>query len=278
MDGHTAFIFDKINFLMDAIIGFINISQSKVVKIFSVAAVAMLPPTLIASIYGMNFEYMPELSQKWGYLSEDEAISVLDRDRRLIAREIHAQMMAHFWEEATEYEVQVSRGFTELKPCNYTATAGQTAHHFRETVTETSRIKQMLFGGFARCLYPRQKFDSDTERRFAIILERDATKWLKPAKGQFQIYYKLGAEQPEYIPDFVAETDAIIFMVETKARADINTQEVQAKAAAAMRWCKHASDHAASVGTKPWKYLLVPHDEVSESKRLADYLRFEVKA
>ncbi|HBN9859610.1 DEAD/DEAH box helicase family protein [Pseudomonas aeruginosa] len=213
-----------------------------------------------------------------GYLSEDEAISVLDRDRRLIAREIHAQMMAHFWEEATEYEVQVSRGFTELKPCNYTATAGQTAHHFRETVTETSRIKQMLFGGFARCLYPLQKFDSDTERRFAIILERDATKWLKPAKGQFQIYYKLGTEQPEYIPDFVAETDATIFMVETKARADINTQEVQAKAAAAMRWCKHASDHAANVGTKPWKYLLVPHDEVSESKRLADYLRFEVKA
>ena len=212
-----------------------------------------------------------------GYLSEDEAISVLDRDRRLIAREIHAQMMAHFWEEATDYEVQVSRGFTELKPCNYTATAGQTAHHFRETVTETSRIKQMLFGGFARCLYPLQKFDSDTERRFAIILERDATKWLKPAKGQFQIYYKLGTEQPEYIPDFVAETDPTIFMVETKARADINTQEVQAKAAAAARWCVNASDHASSVGSKPWKYLLVPHDEVSESKRLADYLRFEVK-
>ncbi|MER2626633.1 MAG: type III restriction endonuclease subunit R, partial [Accumulibacter sp.] len=210
-----------------------------------------------------------------GYLSEDEAISVLDRDRRLIGREIHAQMMAHFWEEATEYEVRVSRGFTELKPCNYTATAGQTAHHFRETVTETSRIKQMLFGGFARCLYPLQKFDSDTERRFAILLERDALKWFKPAKGQFQIYYKLGNEQPEYIPDFVAETDATILMVETKARADINTQEVQAKAAAAVRWCKYASDHAASVGTKPWKYLLVPHDEINESKRLADFLRFK---
>ena len=210
------------------------------------------------------------------YLSEDEVISVLDRDRRLMAREIHAQMMAHFWEEATEYEVQVSRGFTELKPCNYTATAGQTAHHFRETLTETSRIKQMLFGGFARCLYPLQKFDSDTERRFAIILERDATKWFKPAKGQFQIYYKLGTEQPEYIPDFVAETDATIFMVETKARAGINTQEVQAKAAAAMRWCKHASDHAANVGTKPWKYLLVPHDEINESKQIRDFMRFAV--
>ncbi|WP_186130356.1 DEAD/DEAH box helicase [Burkholderia gladioli] len=212
-----------------------------------------------------------------GYLSEEEAISVLDRDRRLIAREIHAQMMAHFWEQATKYEVQVSRGFTELKPCNYTATAGQTTHHFRETVTETGRIKQMLFGGFSRCLYPLQKFDSDTERRFSIILERDASKWFKPAKGQFQIYYKLGTEQPEYIPDFVAETDTTIFMVETKAHTDLNTQEVQAKAAAAMQWCKHASDHAASVGTKPWKYLLVPHDEISESKRLTDYLRFEIK-
>ena len=212
-----------------------------------------------------------------GYLSEDEAISVLDRDRRLIAREIHAQMMAHFWEEATEYEVQVSRGFTELKPCNYTATAGQTAHHFRETVTETSRIKQMLFGGFARCLYPLQKFDSDTERRFAIILERDALKWFKPAKGQFQIYYKLGTEQPEYIPDFVAETDATILMVETKARADINTQEVQAKAAAAARWCKYASDHALTVESKPWRYLLLPHDEIVESKQLSDFLRFEMR-
>ena len=212
-----------------------------------------------------------------GYLSEDEARSVLDRDRRLIAREIHAQMMAHFWEQATSYEVQISRGFTELKPCNYTATAGQTAHHFRETVVETSRIKQMLFGGFERCLYPLQKFDSDTERRFCIILERDALKWFKPAKGQFQIYYKLGTEQPEYVPDFVAETDSTIYMVETKARNDVNTQEVQAKADSAARWCKHASDHAVDVGTKPWKYLLLPHDEIAESKRLVDYLRFEVK-
>ena len=212
-----------------------------------------------------------------GYLSEDETRSVLDRDRRLIAREIHAQMMAHFWEQATSYEVQVSRGFTELKPCNYTATAGQTAHHFRETLVEMSRIKQMLFGGFERCLYPLQKFDSDTERRFCVILEQDALKWFKPAKGQFQIYYKLGTEQPEYVPDFVAETDSTIYMVETKARTDINTQEVQAKADSAARWCKHASDHAAEVGAKPWKYLLLPHDEIAESKRLSDYLRFEVK-
>ncbi len=60
LDSHTAFLFDKINFLMDATVGFININQNKIIKIFSVASVALLPPTLIASIYGMNMN-IPEV-------------------------------------------------------------------------------------------------------------------------------------------------------------------------------------------------------------------------
>lgn len=67
LDSHTAFLFDKINFLMDATVGFININQNKIIKIFSVASVALLPPTLIASVYGMNFNYMPELQWQFGY-------------------------------------------------------------------------------------------------------------------------------------------------------------------------------------------------------------------
>ncbi|MBP6893468.1 MAG: magnesium/cobalt transporter CorA [Gammaproteobacteria bacterium] len=67
LDSHTAFLFDKINFLMDATVGFININQNKIIKIFSVASVALLPPTLIASIYGMNFKFMPELEWSLGY-------------------------------------------------------------------------------------------------------------------------------------------------------------------------------------------------------------------
>ena len=68
LDSHTAFLFDKINFLMDATVGFININQNKIIKIFSVASVALLPPTLIASVYGMNFRFMPELEWKYGYV------------------------------------------------------------------------------------------------------------------------------------------------------------------------------------------------------------------
>jgi magnesium transporter len=67
LDSHTTFLFDKINFLMNATVGFININQNKIIKIFSVASVALLPPTLIASIYGMNFKVLPELDWSLGY-------------------------------------------------------------------------------------------------------------------------------------------------------------------------------------------------------------------
>ncbi|WP_417762658.1 magnesium/cobalt transporter CorA [Shewanella sp.] len=64
---HSQFIFDKLNFLLDAAMGFSGLQQNKIIKIFSVAAVVFLPPTLIASSYGMNFKHMPELDWFVGY-------------------------------------------------------------------------------------------------------------------------------------------------------------------------------------------------------------------
>lgn len=212
------------------------------------------------------------------YLSEEEVLSVLDKERRLIAREIHAQMMAYFWEKAASYEARVSQGFSTLKPCNYTVSADEPIHSVRRTPKDVSRIKQMLFGSFSKCLYPLQKFDSDTERRFAVILERDAQKWFKPAQGQFQIYWKSGLDSKEYIPDFVVETEDSIWLVETKAGKDLKDPEVLAKADAAFEWCKHATDYALQHNGKHWRYVLIPHDEVAESKKLADFLRFEKKS
>ncbi len=65
--AHSTFLYEKVNLLMDAAMGMINIEQNKIIKIFSIAAVVFLPPTLVASIYGMNFEHMPELHWLWGY-------------------------------------------------------------------------------------------------------------------------------------------------------------------------------------------------------------------
>jgi type III restriction enzyme len=115
-----------------------------------------------------------------------------------------------------------------------------------------------------------QKFASDTELKFAVVLETDATvlKWFKPALGQFQIFYKDNNEHREYQPDFVVETTDCIYMCETKARSDIASAEVQAKKEAAVKWCGHATDHAQSYGVKPWKYMLIPHDIIAENMTL----------
>jgi magnesium transporter len=67
LHGHTSFLSDKINFLMNSTTGFININQNRIVRMFTIASVVLLPPTLVASIYGMNFDFMPELGWKLGY-------------------------------------------------------------------------------------------------------------------------------------------------------------------------------------------------------------------
>ncbi len=67
LGDHAQFLQDKINFLLDATLGLINLEQNQIIKIFTVASVAFLPPTLVASIYGMNFQSMPELNWAIGY-------------------------------------------------------------------------------------------------------------------------------------------------------------------------------------------------------------------
>ena len=67
LTNHTSFLFDKVTFLLDAAVGNISLEQNKIIKIFSIAAVVFLPPTLVASIYGMNFKFMPELNSVFGY-------------------------------------------------------------------------------------------------------------------------------------------------------------------------------------------------------------------
>jgi magnesium transporter len=65
--GHAGFLSSNMSFLLDATLGMINVEQNQIIKIFSIAAVVFLPPTLVASIYGMNFNHMPELSWVFGY-------------------------------------------------------------------------------------------------------------------------------------------------------------------------------------------------------------------
>lgn len=207
------------------------------------------------------------------YLSEDDTRKVLRLHQRDIARFIHVQMQDHYWEEAVDYEVKISKGFTELKLSAYTASAQEPPLDFRRSPADKSNMAKYLFGGFKRCLYPVQKFQSDSERKLSVILERETLKWFKPAKGQFQMYYKSGADHLEYQPDFVAETGDCIYMLEAKARNDMDDTEVQAKKDAAVQWCRHATHHAVSNDGKPWQYLLIPHDVIMENMTITGLAR-----
>ncbi len=67
LEEHASFQSSKIQFLLDATLGLVNLEQNNIIKLFSVMAVIFMPPTLVASIYGMNFEHMPELKWEYGY-------------------------------------------------------------------------------------------------------------------------------------------------------------------------------------------------------------------
>jgi type III restriction enzyme len=218
---------------------------------------------------GLLYDLAAQTVRHFGtYLSEDETRKVLRCYQRDIAKFIHAQMQEHYWEDAVEYEVKVNKGFTELKPSNYKAVDGEVPLDLRVSPADKSNMAKYLFGGFQRCLYSVQKFHSDSERMLAVILDRDALRWFKPAKGQFQIFYRSGADHLEYQPDFVAETRETIYMVEAKARNEMTDAEVLAKKDAAVKWCDLAAEYAVNNGAKPWKYVLIPDDAIAENMTL----------
>jgi len=205
------------------------------------------------------------------YLEDDaEAENVLLRHGRQLADFIFAQMMNHYRETPLgedDYEVHVTRGFMLLQAQAMNVPHGQRVRDFKQAVVPRSETRKHVFGGFRKCCYPLQKFDSDPERGLAVIIDSDANveKWIKPGRNQFRIDYRPGEA---YEPDFVVETATNMLVCEVKARNELDDTIVQAKAAAATKWCNTATQHAPGVGTKPWVYLLIPDDQITGSSTL----------
>jgi len=202
--------------------------------------------------------------------SEDEVVNVLQYHQQALVNLIYSQMQRHFVEQATEYEGTVTRTFRVLHPSTCTIGSQEGVRDFRMPVPEgdRSRIGSMIFGGFTKCLYANQKFDSDSERRFAVILESDdqVLKWFRPTKADLNIYHQ---KDEAYEPDFVVETQTDKLLCEVKRADEVDDEQSTSKAKAAAKWCEYASAHARSNNGKPWRYILVPHDAITENKTLA---------
>jgi type III restriction enzyme len=196
-------------------------------------------------------------------IKEEALHEWVQQNQKAIAWQIYTQMRQHQRAIATEYEHQVSSGFLPLKQNAFTAPADAPILPVQQPPPSRSEINKFIYGHFKRCLYPTTKFQSDAERILAAILERDSQKWFRPARGQFQIEYRIKLDPQEYQPDFVAELEDMIVLLEVKANNEMTSPEVLEKKRVATLWCFHASSHAAQHGGKPWQYHIIAHDLVS---------------
>lgn len=204
------------------------------------------------------------------YLSTEEDIeNVALNHGKEWADFIFQQMKEHYWETPTDYQAKVTRGFRILKSQNFNVSGTDRIRDLKDGVTPRSDTKKHVFSGLNKCGYPYQKFDSDDERRFAVLIDSDFEKtverWIKPGAKQFQVEYSSGKG---YEPDFVVETSTEKLIVEIKARNELDDELVQAKARAACEWVNYANEHSKENGGKPWAYLMVPGDTVTEGATL----------
>lgn len=214
------------------------------------------------------------------YLADDnEVANVLQYHRRTISDLVLSQLRAHRFEEVAGYDITVADGYLTQTDITGSSPVGEPVRDFREPVDDLARIRQMLFGGFTRCRFPRQRFDSNPERELAVMLEDhpdSSLKWYKPGRSDFRIYLPGGGA---YEPDFVVETADRKYLAEVKARGEMDARDVREKARAAALWCEHATECDVARGGKPWSYLLIPHDQIVASASLgALAARYSVSA
>jgi type III restriction enzyme len=201
---------------------------------------------------------------------------ILVVNQKPIARFMHKQMQQHKNIAQTEYETRVSQGFVPLKQSAYTALATDQVMPLSYMPNTKSEIPKIIYGHFERCLYRVNKFQSNGERILAMILENDSLKWFRPARGQFFIRYRDGEDQREYQPDFVAELEDEIVMLEVKSENEVSDAIVLEKARAAKAWCANASQHALEHGGKPWMYANPILDtEINVAMSLGSLMRYE---
>jgi len=229
--------------------------------------------------YEQNAELLFKLASQMvthlrSYLKEPEIEAVLRAHAGMLADFIFDQMMqeGHYWETPTTYEPTVTRGYVPVRELYYEKDRGLPLRDFQEAVTPRGDTRKYLFNGFARCALNTQRFQSDDERRFAVLIDRReaAVKvWLKPGSGVFQITYAHGQKAANYEPDFLIDTETGMLICEVKAANELEDPIVKAKAAATRVWIGAANAVAEGTGRKLWRYALIPHDSISESATLA---------
>lgn len=196
---------------------------------------------------------------------DEELNTVVFQWRNAIANKLYLQMMEHFKINEPDYIKPNVKPFTKIEDWNFTVLKNEVRKDYRDDSFPAIQVPKFVFMGFEKASHLEYKFDSRTEQTLAMILEHDkeVLKWMRPAPNQFRIYWQ--NNNKIYEPDFVAETLDSIYLIETKRADEIESKDVQAKAQAALKYCNYASDYTSEFGGKPWKYVLIPHDQINKT-------------
>lgn len=196
--------------------------------------------------------------------NEDDIPKIVNNFKKAIAKTIFDQLQAHFVMTSLGYTKPKVLPFSGIVEQHATLVDGYGRQDYR-AVVPPKFVPKIVFTGFTKSYYVECKFDSKTEQDFSNVLEDDpeVLKWLRPASNQFNIYWSNGSKK--YEPDFVVETAEAIYMVETKAKKNMQDADVLGKKKAAEEYCKNASEFTKTVGGKPWKYVLLAHDTVDRA-------------
>ncbi len=177
--------------------------------------------------------------------------------KRDIGNKIYQQMLRHFYCENgfLQEEVIGTRNYN-LQP---SYSCSERVNLFSDNYTES--IQSVLFEGIRNGVFSEAKFDSRPELVLARVLETDSDvqNWLRPAPQEFKITYNRGHL---YEPDFVVETEDVIYLVEVKGEDKINDPDVIAKKKRGVQYCEAVSRWGKANGYKEWRYLFIPSKEV----------------
>ena len=212
------------------------------------------------------------------YLHTDEDVSkVLKQRRKNLADNLYAQMNEHFYKEETIFTAAEMRPFSKIEFGFAGKISSDEIYDYRANI-QPSEIKQKIFQGFQKACHTMYKFDSNTEKTFATVLENDkiVEKWLCPSIKQFNIYYDKNSNA-RYQPDFIVETGDMIHMVEIKDRRMLKDEVVLMKAKAGKKYCATATEFNLENGGKPWKYSIIAHDEVRLNSSFKDLINNSVQ-
>ncbi len=207
-------------------------------------------------IFNLISSFLKHLANQY----DDETIQHIVMFNKLdIGNKIYEQMKNHFYKRDKDIVEQVV-GVTYDPLDNSYIIRDNNIKNVFVTIPDCD-VPKYVFSGFKKSIHKLYKFDSEPERKFAIVCDNDnqVIKWLRPAPNQFKLFYK---NNSRYEPDFVVETKESMYLVEIKGEDRIDDVDVIAKRNRAVRYCQVVNIWAEGNNKKKWKHLFIPANEV----------------